>query len=137
MSEYFVFDGACPFCSTCARFIVRWIPTPARVVAWQLTDIQALGLTVDEVNESVRWVGAEGRRSAGPEAIADLLRSSQAMPWRVSGTVLARRPVLAVAHPLYSWISRHRDRIPLGPPILDLPPSKRDEFADPRHTRQH
>ena len=31
----FLFDGDCAFCSTCARFIERRIPTSAFVEAWQ------------------------------------------------------------------------------------------------------
>src|SRR3954465_13994135 len=46
----FVFDGDCAFCSSCARFIERRIRPSADVEAWQFTDLDALGLTEDQVS---------------------------------------------------------------------------------------
>src|SRR5690606_9619127 len=37
-SPVFLYDGDCSFCTTCANFIERRIPTSARVVPWQFTD---------------------------------------------------------------------------------------------------
>ena len=41
----FLYDGDCSFCTTCANFIERRIPTNARVQAWQHADLAALGVT--------------------------------------------------------------------------------------------
>lgn len=126
----FVFDGDCRFCSSCARLIVRWIPTDARVVAWQLTDIAALGLDRDQVQGSVQWIGPDNRRTSGPDAIADLLFSSRRRLWRVLGGVLTQRRVMSMARPTYAWVSAHRDRLPLGPAITDLPAAEQRRFSD-------
>jgi len=34
----FVYDGDCSFCTTCAEFIERRIPTHARIIPWQFAD---------------------------------------------------------------------------------------------------
>jgi predicted DCC family thiol-disulfide oxidoreductase YuxK len=124
----FLYDGDCSFCSSCARFAERWIPTPAAVEAWQLTDIEALGLTVNECDVAVQWAVSPTRHTAGPEAIADLLKSSRPW-WRVAGFVLGLRPVLWVAWPAYRWVSRNRDKMPGGTATCALPQAERDSAA--------
>ena len=123
MSATFLFDGDCGFCSACARFIQRRIPTSATVVAWQFAELDALGLSPAECDEAVRWV-APGERAAGPSAIARLLRSST-RPWRVLGRLLDNRVALWVAWPVYRWVSRHRDRMPGGTAVCALPAAAR------------
>ena len=129
-TSVFVFDGDCAFCSSCAAFIERRIPTPARVVAWQHIDLTPLGLTRADCEAAVQWVerGADGRivvgPLAGPVGIAALLRSST-WAWRLAGSLLAVPPVTAVAWPLYRWISRNRHRLPGGTPVCSLPADRR------------
>ena len=43
----FVYDGDCSFCTLCAQYIERRIPTRATVLPWQFADLPALGLTVE------------------------------------------------------------------------------------------
>ncbi|HEX5595017.1 MAG TPA: DCC1-like thiol-disulfide oxidoreductase family protein [Micromonosporaceae bacterium] len=121
----FVYDGDCGFCTSCAEFIDRRIPTSTRVVPWQFADLAALGLTVAECDEAVHWVGADGRRAAGPDAIARLLGNSSA-PWRAVGRVLRARPVRALAWPAYRWVARNRHRMPGGTAACSLPQVARD-----------
>jgi predicted DCC family thiol-disulfide oxidoreductase YuxK len=128
MSEaYFLYDGDCAFCSACARFIERRIPTSAQVQPWQFSDLPALGLTMDACDEAVQWVSTteSGRLAAeGPVAIAALLRTSTWF-WRVTGRVLGWRPATAIAWPVYRWVSRHRDRMPGGTAACAVPSSQR------------
>ena len=121
MTATFLFDGDCGFCSACARFIQRRIPTHATVVAWQFADLAALGVSPAECDEAVRWV-APGERGAGPVAIAGLLRTSTP-GWRVLGRLLGSRVALWAAWPGYRWVSRHRDRMPGGTAACALPSS--------------
>ncbi|WP_238454065.1 thiol-disulfide oxidoreductase DCC family protein [Micromonospora sp. ATA51] len=86
----FVYDGDCAFCSRCAEFIERRIPTGARVLPWQFADLAALGLTEAECEEAVQWIGADGSRASGPDAIAKLLGDSGPL-WRFAGTACASR----------------------------------------------
>ena len=130
MTGDFVYDGDCAFCSACARFIRRRIPTRARVRAWQFTDLEPLGLTAAECDDAVQWVSvdAAGGRvgAAGPAAIAQLLRSSGPL-WRGLGRVLGSRPGLAIAWPAYRWVARNRHRMPGGTAECVLPSAQRDQ----------
>jgi len=135
-----VYDGDCAFCSSCARFIERRVPTPANVRAWQLTDLAGLGLTDAECDEAVQWVSidADGHRTSasGPAALAALLGSSRRRGvgrlWRGLGRVLGSRPALTAARPLYGWVARNRHRMPGGSPVCVVPASQRAPHAN-RH----
>ncbi|MEU3452053.1 DUF393 domain-containing protein [Micromonospora sp. NPDC006766] len=116
----FVYDGDCAFCTRCAQFIERRIPTDARVVPWQFADLAALELTEAECEESVRWVGDDGSRAAGPDAIAKLLSGSTPL-WRVAGAGLRFPPVRVVAWTAYRWVARNRHRLPGGTAACALP----------------
>lgn len=118
----FVFDGDCAFCTMCAEFIGRRVPTPARVLPWQFADLDALGLTAAECEEAVQWVDLAGRTAAGPDAIAALLRSSRP-GWRALGAVLRVPPVRALAWPAYRWVARNRHRLPGGTAACAVPRS--------------
>lgn len=120
----FLFDGDCAFCSDCARFIERRIPTGARVVAWQYADLAALGVTQEQAEEAVQWVTAATPALAGPEGIAALLVDAGSY-WRPLGRLLRLRPVLWLAWPVYRLISRNRHRMPGGTAACSLPQAQR------------
>ncbi|MEU2612512.1 DUF393 domain-containing protein [Micromonospora sp. NPDC007271] len=120
----FVYDGDCAFCTRCAEFIERRIPTRARVLPWQFTDLDALGLTEAECDEAVQWVGADGVRAAGPDAIARLLGASNPL-WRIAGAGLRLAPVRAAAWPAYRWVARNRHRLPGGTAACAVPSASR------------
>ncbi|MBQ1049867.1 DUF393 domain-containing protein [Micromonospora sp. C51] len=126
----FVYDGDCAFCTRCAEFIERRIPTDARVVPWQFADLDRLGLTEAECEEAVQWVGADGRQAAGPDAIAALLTSS-GRGWRIAGAGLRIPPVRAAAWPVYRWVARNRHRMPGGTAACSLPQETRDRLYGP------
>ncbi|MEV4479492.1 thiol-disulfide oxidoreductase DCC family protein [Micromonospora coxensis] len=121
----FVYDGDCAFCTRCAEFIERRIPTTARVVPWQFADLDALGLTEAECEEAVQWVGVDGSRAAGPDAIARLLGDSGAL-WRVAGAGLRIPPVRLAAWPAYRWVASNRHRLPGGTAACAVPSARRD-----------
>lgn len=121
----FVYDGDCAFCTACARFIERRIPVRARVLPWQFADLAALGLTVEQCEQAVQWVGTDGTVTAGPDAIARLLRGSSPL-WRAVGAGLATRPVRAAAWPAYRWVADNRHRLPGGTAACALPQAERD-----------
>jgi predicted DCC family thiol-disulfide oxidoreductase YuxK len=122
----FVFDGDCSFCTTCADFIERRIPTRARVVPWQFADLPSLGLTQQECEEAVQWVGPGGETASGPDAIALLLHDAGRL-WQVAGGALALPPVRLAAWPAYRWIAGHRHLLPGGTAACSLPQADRQK----------
>jgi predicted DCC family thiol-disulfide oxidoreductase YuxK len=120
----FLYDGDCAFCSTCARFIERRMRTGAQVVAWQFTDIAALGVSQEAAENAVQWIDADGI-SAGPAAIARLLGDAGSY-WRPLGALLATRPAQWLAWPVYRWVARNRHRLPGGTASCSLPQAQRD-----------
>jgi predicted DCC family thiol-disulfide oxidoreductase YuxK len=125
----FVYDGDCAFCTSCAEFASRRIPTRARLVPWQFADLDALGLTVERCEQAVQWVDSGGI-AAGPDAIARLLSSSSRI-WRAAGWLLRLRPVRALAWPAYRWVARNRHRMPGGTAACALPQATRDRLYGP------
>lgn len=124
----FLYDGDCSFCSSCARFLERRVATTTRVAAWQRADLDRLGVTAEEADRSVQWV-APGRKTSGPEAIADLLRAGRR--WgRPFGWLLGRPSVLRAAWPAYEWVSAHRDRMPGGTATCAMPAAERPKRDD-------
>ncbi|MEH1015521.1 DUF393 domain-containing protein [Micromonospora sp. CPCC 206060] len=126
----FVYDGDCAFCTSCANFVERRIPTRARVVPWQFADLADLGLTEEECEQAVQWVGVDGRRAAGPDAIARLLGDSGPL-WRAAGGVLRFPPVRLLAWPAYRWVARNRHRMPGGTAACALPQEARERLYGP------
>ncbi len=123
MTSTFVFDGDCAFCTMCARFIERRVPTSAEVVPWQWADLAGLGVSRAAAIDAVQWVAPGKPVLAGPEAIAALLLSSNAF-WKPLGWLLGLKPVTVVAWPVYRWISRNRHRLPGGTAACAVPPPK-------------
>ena len=126
----FLYDGDCAFCTSCARFIERHIPTAAEVAPWQFADLEALGVSQDDAEASVQWIDPRaGRRlnAAGPAAIARLLVDAGSY-WRPLGWLLDRRPVRWIAGPAYRLIARNRHRMPGGTAACALPQAERDQL---------
>ena len=123
MTDTFVYDGDCAFCTMCVRFIERRIPGPTTIVPWQFADLGALGLTRAQCLDAVQWVSQAGSRASGPVAIARLLRTSTPV-WRLAGRVLGLRPVLVLAWPVYRWVSRNRHRLPGGTAACAVPAAR-------------
>jgi predicted DCC family thiol-disulfide oxidoreductase YuxK len=118
----FLYDGDCAFCTSCARFIERFIPTRAAVVPWQFADLDALGVSAGDAGDAVQWIDPGGPALAGPAAIARLLRTSPRRVWRPVGALLSLRPITALAWPVYRWVARNRHRLPGGTAACALPP---------------
>ena len=109
-----LFDGDCGFCTTSARLLER-IGPDAEIVAWQLTDLEPLGVTPEQATEAVRWVEPDGAVRSGHEAIAAALGRAGIL-WRTAGRMLTL-PVLSwVAARAYRLVADNRYRLPGGTP---------------------
>jgi predicted DCC family thiol-disulfide oxidoreductase YuxK len=124
----FLYDGGCGFCTSCARFIERHIPTAADVTPWQFADLQALGVSQAGAEASVQWIDLRpGRavRASGPAAIARLLVDAGSY-WRPLGRLLEMRSIRWVAEPAYRLVARNRHRLPGSTAACQIPGQKAD-----------
>lgn len=126
----FLYDGDCAFCTSCARFVERRIPTHAEVVPWQWADLDQLGVTPAEAEEAVIWVAPTWSTAApppvaGPVAIAQLLIDAGSF-WRPLGRLLTVPPVRWLAWRIYRVVARNRHRMPGGTAACALPQAERE-----------
>ena len=112
-----IFDGLCGFCTSCARWLHRWVVRDGstRVTPWQRLNLAELGLTADQCIAAVQWVGDDGRVRSGHAAIAATLRAGH-LVWRPVGALLVAPGFSWLAARLYSWVADHRYSLPGGTP---------------------
>ncbi|MEW9530134.1 thiol-disulfide oxidoreductase DCC family protein [Microbispora sp. NPDC049125] len=108
-----VFDGDCPFCQMCVNAGRRVLPYMPAVRAWQFLDLDAVGLTREEVATSVRLVGPRGLHAHGARAIALMLALQPHPWWRAAGRVMLTPPVSWLAEAAYRLVARYRHLIPV------------------------
>ena len=116
-----VFDGDCGFCTTSARLLER-IGPDAEIVAWQLTDLEPLGVTAEQCADAVQWVEPDGAVRSGHEAIAAALGRAGLL-WRAAGRLLTLPGLSRVAARAYRLIADNRYRLPGGTPACARPPA--------------
>jgi predicted DCC family thiol-disulfide oxidoreductase YuxK len=127
----FLYDGDCAFCTSCARFIERHIPTSAVVIPWQFAHLDALGVSQGDAEAAVQWIDPRldrPVRAAGPAAIAGLLVDAGSY-WHTLGRLLDLRPVRWIAAPTYRLLARNRHRLPGGTAACRLPQAERDSVG--------
>jgi predicted DCC family thiol-disulfide oxidoreductase YuxK len=109
-----IFDGECGFCTTSARWARRIAPG-VTTVPWQRADLDALGSTAEAAAKEVQYVAADGRVSAGAEAIARLLLARGGVVGAL-GRLMLLPGVRGVAAWVYKKVSDNRGRLPGGTP---------------------
>jgi predicted DCC family thiol-disulfide oxidoreductase YuxK len=113
-----IFDGDCAFCTTTARWIAARWRIPAEAVPWQRLGqpgLDALGLTVTDVEHAAWWVDSAGRRFRGHRAVGHALLAAGG--WRAGlGRVALVPPGSWVAALVYRAVARWRHRLPGGTP---------------------
>jgi predicted DCC family thiol-disulfide oxidoreductase YuxK len=109
-----LFDGDCAFCTSCARLLER-IGPEAEIAAWQVSDLDELGVTAAQAAQAVRWIESDGTVRSGHEAIAAALGVASA-PWRIAGRMLVLPGISPLAAAVYRLIARNRQRLPGGTP---------------------
>lgn len=118
-----VFDGDCGFCTTAIGRLRAVLPRFPEAQPWQRLDLDALGLTVDDVTTYAWLVDRDsGRRWRGAQVFAALLRGQRSALPRLAGATLAAPGVRGLAALGYDWIAAHRHELPGGTPACALPP---------------
>lgn len=110
MSGTLVYDGDCGFCGKSARFAQRRVHVSCAVVAYQRADLLALGLTVQECSEAVRFVSPDGTRFGGAAAVSQALRTGSAA-WPILGAVMYAPGLRVVSESVYRFVARHRGTV--------------------------
>jgi len=122
-----VYDGDCAFCTRCVRWMERRLPRQPRVIAWQVADLPALGVTEQDCTHAVQWVEG-GTHVGGADGIARLLVWTGG-PWRLLGRLTLLPGVIHIARLAYRWVARNRDRMPGGTAACAVPPTDTDTAA--------
>ncbi len=112
-----VYDGDCAFCTTCVGLLEKIRPD-AEMVAWQLTDLDELGITERQAADAVRWIELDGTIRSGHEAIAAILMSA-GPAWRIAGRVLLLPGISWIAAKIYGLVAENRQRLPGGTPACE------------------
>jgi predicted DCC family thiol-disulfide oxidoreductase YuxK len=113
-----VFDGDCAFCTSCVRWLERRVRPDADIVAWQLADLHALGVSEDQAADAVQWVEPGGAVRSGHEAVAAVL-SSAGPAWQLAGRVLFLPGISRVAAWAYRAVAANRHRLPGSSPACE------------------
>jgi predicted DCC family thiol-disulfide oxidoreductase YuxK len=119
-----LYDGDCAFCTRCARFL-EGIGPEAEIVAWQLTDLAALGITEAQATDAVQWVRIDGTIRSGHEAIAAVLSAAGGI-WKVVGQTILLPGISRLAAKVYRLVADNRYRLPGGTPACAIADEDRD-----------
>ena len=121
-----VFDGDCAFCTRSVRFVERRIRRRPRIVAWQSLDLAELGLTQEQCELAVQWIGDDDSRAEAHVAVARTLVFG-GRGWAVLGRIILLPGIRGLAAVVYRWIARNRHRMPGGTAQCNLPASERTQ----------
>ncbi len=109
-----VYDGDCAFCTACARVLER-IGPKTEIVAWQLTDLDELGITEPQAADAVQLVEIDGVVRSGHEAIAATLSTAGPI-WRIIGRTVLLPGISWMAARVYRLVADNRYRLPGSTP---------------------
>jgi predicted DCC family thiol-disulfide oxidoreductase YuxK len=115
-----VFDGDCAFCTTWVNRLARVLPRFPRSIPSQWADLDALGLTTDDVTRYA-WYLTPAHHYAGHLAVSALLRAQPLAPLRFAGHLLATPPFSWIAAAGYRVVALTRHRLPGGTAACRLP----------------
>lgn len=115
-----VFDGHCGFCTRSVGWLRR-LDRHGRIeaVPYQAPGVpESIGTTAQECGTSVQWLGPDGRRRSGADAVNAALAT--ALGTRLPSVVYARTS--GPQERVYTWVAAHRGRFPGTTPHCEARP---------------
>jgi predicted DCC family thiol-disulfide oxidoreductase YuxK len=119
-----VFDGDCAFCTTWVNRLEAVLPRFPKTIPWQWADLDALGLSQDDVNHYV-WYLTSSHHFGGHMALSALLRSQPLIGLRFVGNLIATPPFSIAAAVGYHFVAKYRHLLPGGTPACQVEPEDR------------
>ena len=121
MYPVLLFDGDCAFCTASVNFLTRYIRPKAQITAWQHADLDALGVSAQECQESIQWFAAPGSSPLTQgRAVAAALRCGS-MPWPLVGRAMQVPGIIQIMNAAYRLVAANRFRLPGSTPACRLP----------------
>lgn len=112
-----IFDGECGFCRRWVRHMTTWFAKHPTPIAWQQANLGELGLTSEQCNAAVQFVGADLKIWSGSDAAARVLIVA-GMPFNIAGLIMLAPGIRSIAQWAYRWVANNRRRFKGDP----LPP---------------
>jgi predicted DCC family thiol-disulfide oxidoreductase YuxK len=113
-----VFDGDCSFCTSSAEKAEKWFQL-SRVEPWQFANLEELGLSPQQCETALQWVGVNGNVESGHLAVAAAMQY-RGSAWGVLGRVLRWPVITLLGGVAYRWIAKNRHRLPGGTPACAM-----------------
>jgi predicted DCC family thiol-disulfide oxidoreductase YuxK len=117
-----IFDGDCGFCTTTANWIVEHSSVAVAAKPYQWTNLEPLGLTLDEAEAKVQLVWDDLIYS-GHKCFGKLLMIQRNPLVRLVGRVVNSKALDGISARAYDWVAKNRHRLPGGTPACKMPPS--------------
>lgn len=114
-----LFDGDCAFCTSCANWARRHIRHLDNTVPYQFADLSTLGVTAEQCEQAVQWVGADHTVLSAHLAVAQTLIDA-GKGWAVIGGAMRLPGLRQLSGAVYRWVARNRSRLPGGTPACSI-----------------
>lgn len=117
MTNLLIFDGDCGFCTRSRDFLAK-IDHDDRITLLPLqapTAWEVSGRSYEQLKESLYWIGEDGTRATGAEAVNAAL--SVAIDNPLPNDVYRMIPGMrALQERVYGWVAAHRSKLPGATP---------------------
>jgi predicted DCC family thiol-disulfide oxidoreductase YuxK len=113
-----VYDGDCAFCALWVARLHRALPVVPKTVTSQSVDLDALGLSADDVAHYA-WLVTPDRHIAGGSILRELLVHQPRPHLRFLGHLLGLWPIPIIADGVYRLVAKNRHRLPGSKPTCE------------------
>jgi len=114
-----LFDGDCAFCTSCAEWARRHVRRLDTTMPYQFADLPTLGVTAEQCEQAVQWVGSDGVVLSAHDAVAQVLIDAGS-GWSVIGRAMRLPGLRQLSGVVYRWVARNRSRLPGGTPACAI-----------------